>query len=72
MVGYISRYISRCKAFLTVYLGIMGFHLIEEGFWITLARFTETPIWTLYLGTVLLPLGVTVFVRKYHKHEHAS
>ena len=64
--------LAKCKGFLTVYAAITGIHFVVEGGWVTLARFTEFPIYWIYVGMFLFPLLITAFVRRYHKHGHES
>ena len=72
VLGHLKFQISKCKSFLIIFSSIVGIHVVENFIEIALARYTTIPFILLLVGSVLLPVILTIFIRTYHRHEHMA
>jgi len=52
------------KNFLVVFFGMMVLHASEDSVWILVSRFTDIPLYVLYLGVMAWAFLATLWARK--------
>ena len=50
------------KGFWLVFVSFSAFHMVEDLFWAIIARFTDTPIYLIFLGILAWAMLTTIFV----------
>ncbi len=70
VLAHLRVQLSKCKSFLIILTSIIGVHVLENFVELWLARYTSINFVLLLLGSVLIPIILTIFIRMYHKHEH--
>jgi hypothetical protein len=50
------------KSFWLVFVSFSAFHMVEDLLWAIIARFTDTPMYLIFLGILAWAMLTTIFV----------
>lgn len=56
-------------SFFITYIGMIVLHMVEDGIWILSGRFTDIPVWALFIGVIVIAFIATLWARKSNDNE---
>ena len=62
MTNFLKKLSS--KKFLITYVGMLGLHIVEDSIWIGAARYTNVPIFTIFMGVLIWALIASIWARR--------